>query len=129
MLRHVKQKAPPPPPFNVIGTITVPVSNGEEKNNRAQTDNFDDAPHSSFPCNLESKDSELQSHPNLYNSSYSLESCETSGSILTTLTKQNPDPESALPACLHHSHPLEFQMNSFNCESSNQVCHIGTKDH
>lgn len=128
MLRHVKQKAPPPP-CNVIGTISVPVSNGEEKHNRAQTENCStDVPHSSFPCNLESKDSELQSHPNLYNSSYSLDSCETSGSTLSThtLTKQNLDPGSAVPACLRHSHPLDFQMNSFICETSNQVCHIAT---
>lgn len=128
MLRHVKQKAPPPPPCNVIGTITAPVSNGEEKHSRAQTENSDDVPHSSFPCKLESKDSELQSHPNLYNSTYSLDSCENPGSILSThtLTKQNLDPGSALPACLRRSHPLQFQINSFNRETSNQVCHIAT---
>lgn len=50
------------------------------------------------------------------------------GSTLSThtLTKQNLDPGSAVPACLCHSHSLKLQMNSFNRETSNQVCHIAT---
>lgn len=126
ILRHVKQKAPPPP-CSVIGSIRVPLISGDEQNKRTHTENSDDVPHTSFPCNWESKDSELQSYSKLCESSFSLDSCETSGSILSahTLTNQNPDnfckDGPALPACLHHRHPVEFQMKSFKCETSNQV--------
>lgn len=121
MLRHVKQKAPPPPPCSLIGSVIVPVSSGDEQDHRNHTDVLQ---HSTFPCNWKSKESELQSCSSLYNSSLSLDSCETSGPSLTshTVTNQNPDNFCKdATVCLRHSHTLESQINSFSHETSNQV--------
>lgn len=119
MLRHVKQKAPPPP-CSVIDSVIVPVSSGDEKDHR----NHIDVPHSTFPCSWKSKESELQSCSSLYSSSICLDSCEISGPTLTshTVTSQNPDNFCKdAPVCLPRSHTLESQINSFSHETSNQV--------
>ena len=110
MLRHVKQKAPlpppPPHPCRVIG-----ISGEAKQHDRAPAEASGDGP--SSPCNSTSQDSELQSSSSLCSSSSSLDPCEKSGPS-PALTKQNPDKfckdGAAPPACLL----LESQTSSLH---------------
>ncbi|CAF89777.1 unnamed protein product, partial [Tetraodon nigroviridis] len=106
MLRHVKQKAPPPPPLcRVIG------SSRAEQQDKAHTQTSGDGP--SSPCKGTSKDSELQSSASLCSSSFLLDPCKTSGSS-SALTKQNTDNICRDGAALPASLLLEPQTSSFH---------------
>lgn len=148
MLRRVKRKAPPPP-CDVNGSVSIPVSSdscGDQQQgsdnlaNSKRTRKFGVISRSSFTRdNRDSTDSELQKCYNGYNSFVPTNSGDESGCILSTHTPTTENPDTfpqvgIVPQRLHnggtatlrarcHSHLLECQMDSFSSESSSQVRH------